>query len=201
MNRIMLDLTAAMTMVLLWTGIGMADAQRVSKREIVVSLADRKLALIEDGRVVKIYDTGVGASSSPSPSGEFTITHRIPKPTYYAPGKIIKPGGSNPLGTRWLGLSLKGFGIHGTNAPGSIGKNQSHGCIRLKNRDVEDLFDKVRSGDRVEIHQEINDRVAIIFGHSPDIAAAAQPARLAPEAAAAVFIAGVQTTPPGDALP
>lgn len=200
MNRITLHLAAAMTMALLWTGSAMADAQRESKREIVVSLPDRKLALIEDGQVVKIYATAVGASSSPSPAGEFTIIHRIPKPTYYAPGKIIGPGASNPLGTRWLGLSLKGFGIHGTNAPRSIGKNQSHGCIRLRNRDVEDLFERVRAGDRVEIHQEIDDRVAVIFGHSRDIAAVAQPVQPISEAGTSMLAAVEQTKPQADAL-
>jgi len=199
MIRITLYLTAAMTVALLRTSSGLADTQREPKREIVVSVADRKLALIEDGQVVKIYAAAVGASSSPSPAGEFTITHRIPKPTYYAPGKIIGPGASNPLGTRWLGLSLKGFGIHGTNAPRSIGKNESHGCIRLRNRDVEDLFERVRAGDRVEIHQEIDDRVAVIFGHPQDTTAAAQPAHPVLEAGTSM-LAAIEQKPPADAL-
>jgi lipoprotein-anchoring transpeptidase ErfK/SrfK len=181
MKRVRLHPTTAvaMTMALFWTGSAVAAPLKVSRREIVVSLPDRKLALLEDGQVVKIYRAAVGAPSSPSPTGEFTIVHRIPKPTYYAPGKIIRPGASNPLGTRWLGLSLKGFGIHGTNAPRSIGKNESHGCIRLRNRDVEDLFARVRVGDRVEIHREADDRIATIFGHTREAEAAAQPAEAA----------------------
>jgi hypothetical protein len=123
-------------------------------RRIVVSLQDCKLALIEGDKVLKIWDTAVGAKSSPSPSGNYTIANRLTKPYYYHPGKVIPSGPSNPLGTRWLGLSLKGFGIHGTNAPGSIGKKASHGCIRMRNRDVEELFELVKAGDAVEIYAE-----------------------------------------------
>jgi len=133
-------------------------------RRIVVSIPDRKLALLENGRVVKIYPVAVGAEASPSPAGEFKIVHRIPQPTYYAPGKVIPPGPANPLGTRWLGLSQKSFGIHGTNEPWSIGRNSSHGCIRMRNRDVEDLFERVRAGDRVELHVARTNELAQIFG-------------------------------------
>ena len=133
-------------------------------RRIVVSIPDRKLALLEDGRVVKIYDVAVGAQVSPSPSGEFQIAQRLSNPTYYQPGVVIGPGPGNPLGTRWMGLNVKGFGIHGTNRPSSIGKNASHGCIRLKNSDVEDLFARVRVGDRVSLLAERTEEVAQLFG-------------------------------------
>ena len=133
-------------------------------RRIVISIPDRKLALLEDARVVKIYPVAVGAEVSPSPAGEFRIVHRIPQPTYYVPGKVIPPGPANPLGTRWLGLSQKSFGIHGTNEPWTIGRNSSHGCIRMRNRDVEDLFARVRAGDRVELHVARTNELAQIFG-------------------------------------
>ena len=120
-------------------------------RHIVVSLADRKLALIEDRRVVKIYPVAVGKRSTPSPTGEFKIANRIPAPTYYHSGQVVPPGKANPLGTRWIGLSHKGYGIHGTNAPNSIGRAASHGCIRMRRSDVEELFQLVRVGDVVEI--------------------------------------------------
>jgi lipoprotein-anchoring transpeptidase ErfK/SrfK len=138
------------------------DAQPV--RRIVVSIDDRKLALLEDGRVVKIYRVAVGAPGSPSPSGQFKIVHRIPNPNYYAPGVVLPPGPENPLGTRWIGLDLKGFGIHGTNQPGSIGRNASHGCIRMRNSDAEDLFERVRAGDSVELIAEHTETTARLFG-------------------------------------
>lgn len=136
-------------------------------RRIVICLTDRKLAVLEDGAVVKIYDTAVGAAKSPSPVGIFQVVNRIALPTYYAPRKAIPPGKKNPLGTRWIGLSLKGFGIHGTNVPKSIGRAASHGCIRLRNDDVEELFERVRPGDVVEFHAQRNEELMHIFAPGP----------------------------------
>lgn len=152
----------AMTVAaLLLLAVARAAAQ---DRRIVVSIPDCKLALIEDGQVVKVYDTAVGAPVSPSPTGTFQIVTRVAHPTYYHPGKVVGPGANNPLGPRWLGLSLKGFGIHGTNAPRSIGHAASHGCIRLRNRDIVDLFARVEVGDVVELHGERDELVARLFG-------------------------------------
>lgn len=152
-----------------------APDSKAAGERIVVSLPDRKLALIEDGRVVKVYTTAVGARVSPSPVGTFTITNRVPNPTWYTPGKVVPAGEQNPLGTRWLGLSLKGFGIHGTNSPRSIGRAASHGCIRMRNRDIEELFELVRVGEVVELHGERDAEVERIFGPAPQpvVAAAA----------------------------
>jgi len=124
------------------------------QRRVLVSIPDRKLALLENDRVVSVYPVAVGADVSPSPSGTFTVVTRVINPTYYHPGKVIGPGASNPVGTRWIGLSVKGFGIHGTDDPRSIGFAKSHGCIRLRNADVEQLFDRLRAGDVVELHAE-----------------------------------------------
>ena len=133
-------------------------------RRIVVSIADRKLALLDAGQVVKIFATAVGAPHSPSPTGAYQIVQRIPDPTWYTKGKIVPPGKGNPLGTRWLGLSRKGYGIHGTNNPASIGHNASHGCIRMRNRDVEQLFALVEVGDQVELYSERTPELEAIFG-------------------------------------
>jgi lipoprotein-anchoring transpeptidase ErfK/SrfK len=143
-------------------------------RRIVVSIPDHKLALLENDRVVKVYDVAVGAAVSPSPDGQYQIAQRLENPTYYHPGVVIGPGANNPLGPRWIGLNVKGFGIHGTNRPESIGKNASHGCIRLSNRDIEDLFTRVKVGDRVSLIAERNEEVARIFNASPDSAPATQ---------------------------
>jgi lipoprotein-anchoring transpeptidase ErfK/SrfK len=150
------------------------DKQPASMRRIVVSIPDRKLALIEDGRVVKIYSTAVGAVRTPSPTGSFKIATHLEDPTWYTKGKVVPPGKSNPLGTRWLGLSLKGYGIHGTSNPASIGHNASHGCIRMRNRDVEELYKLVAVGDTVELHGERNPELDQIFGHALTQAAASE---------------------------
>src|SRR6202158_3747582 len=132
-------------------------------RRIVVSLPDRKIALLEDGRVVKIYPIAVGKHTTPSPNGSFHIASRVVKPTWYQPGKVVPAGPANPLGTRWMGLGYKGYGIHGTNRPRSIGKAASHGCIRMRNQDVEDLFERVEVGDPVELVTEVDAELADAF--------------------------------------
>ena len=143
---------------------GARSVEAPATRRVVVSIPDRKLALLENDQVVGIYSVAVGASVSPSPVGTFTIVNRVSNPTYYKPGKIVGPGRTNPIGTRWIGLSARGYGIHGTDAPASIGFAKSHGCIRLRNQDVEQLFARVRSGDVVELHAERTAEIARLFG-------------------------------------
>ena len=143
-------------------------------RRLVVSIPDRRLAVVENDQVVELYTVAVGASATPSPVGVFTIVNRVTHPTYYRPGKIVAPGPHNPLGTRWMGLSLKGYGIHGTDKPQSIGHAKSQGCIRLRNSDVERLFERVRAGDVVELHAERTADIARFFTHA-DPAIAAEP--------------------------
>jgi len=145
-------------------GVRAADAPPA--RRIVVSLPDRKLALIENAEIVSIYPVAIGAPHSPSPVGTFNVVTRVANPTYYKPGKVIGPGAANPIGTRWIGLSAKGYGIHGTDSPRSIGFAKSHGCIRLRNEDVERLFERVRAGDVVELHAERTEEITRLFAES-----------------------------------
>lgn len=123
-------------------------------RQVMVSIPDRKLALVEGGRTLKVYSVAVGAPASPSPVGEFKVITRIENPTFYKPGTVIEPGPDNPLGTRWIGLNRKSYGIHGTNMPASIGQAVSHGCIRMHQSDLEELFTQLRPGDAVVIRAE-----------------------------------------------
>jgi lipoprotein-anchoring transpeptidase ErfK/SrfK len=140
-------------MAFLMIAIAEAKAEENSSvpKRIVVSLADRKLALFEGRRLVKTYDVAVGKPATPTPQGEFVVARRVPNPTWYGPHKIVGPGRANPVGTRWIGLSVKGYGIHGTNVPSSIGKAASHGCIRMRNSDVEELFALIDDGIAVEL--------------------------------------------------
>jgi lipoprotein-anchoring transpeptidase ErfK/SrfK len=142
-------------------------AQPEHLRKVVVSIPHRKLALIEDGKVSKVYPVAVGTDNTPSPSGAFAVKTRLTNPTYYHPGKVIPAGADNPLGTRWIGLSTKGYGIHGTNAEDSIGKAASHGCIRMHRKDLEELFASVQVGDQVEIRADGDAELATIFGDAP----------------------------------
>ena len=133
-------------------------------RQVLVSIPDRKLAVLEDGKVIRTFAVAVGAAASPSPTGEFQIVRRLVNPTYYHPGVVIPAGGDNPIGPRWLGLNKKGYGIHGTNDPRSIGRAASHGCIRMRNRDIVQFFSLVNVGDTVEIRGERDEQIALIFG-------------------------------------
>jgi hypothetical protein len=170
---------ASAAMVLAVPAIGQqatATQAAQAKRAIVVSLEDHKLALVEDGQVKKIYTVAVGKPSTPSPSGTFRIARRVKNPTYSHNGKIVPPGPGNPVGTRWMGLSIKGYGIHGTNEPKSIGKAASHGCIRMAQADLEEMFEMVAVGDTVELVGERNEETAQLFGgtEKPSVAQAQQ---------------------------
>jgi lipoprotein-anchoring transpeptidase ErfK/SrfK len=134
-------------------------------RRLIVSIPDRKLAVVENDEVVQVFAVAVGSPGTPSPTGTFTIVNRVVNPTYYHPGKAIAAGPRNPIGTRWIGLSQKGYGIHGTDEPASIGYARSHGCIRLRNSDVERLFERVRPGDVVELHGERTPELDQLFAH------------------------------------
>ena len=136
-------------------------------RQIVVSLEDRKLALIEDGQVKRIYSVAVGKPSTPSPEGTFTIDRRVANPVYHHNGRTVEAGPGNPVGSRWMGLSTKGYGIHGTNEPKSIGKAASHGCIRMGKADLEEFYALVAVGDQVQIVGARNEETARLFDAAP----------------------------------
>ena len=162
-------------MVLVGQALGQQATQQVELKEntktaervIVVSLEDRKLALVEDGQVKKIYSVAVGKPTTPSPVGTFMIVRRVKNPVYQHEGKTILQGPDNPVGTRWMGLSIKGFGIHGTNEQKSIGKAASHGCIRMAKKDLEEFYEMVAAGDTVELVGQRNEETAQLFGNGP----------------------------------
>jgi lipoprotein-anchoring transpeptidase ErfK/SrfK len=157
-----------------------APVAAAAKRVIVVSLEDRKLALVEDGQVKKVYSVAVGKPSTPSPVGTFTIARRAANPIYHHNGKTVMPGPGNPVGTRWMGLSIPGYGIHGTNEPNSIGKAASHGCIRMAKADLEEFYGLVQVGDTVELVGQRTEQTAQLFGApAPAAPVAAQPTQLA----------------------
>ena len=163
----------------------MAPAEAQTRR-IVVSIPDHKLALLENGQVKRVYPVATGKRTTPSPSGRYHIANRVTNPTYYHDGKVVEPGPRNPVGTRWIGLDEKGYGIHGTNAPGSIGKSASHGCIRMARKDLEEFFEMVRPGDEVEILAAPDEETASLF-------AAPAPAATDNKTAPSVLTASLET--------
>ena len=149
------------------SGLGQSQSGPITggriRRQVVVSIPERKLAVIENGKVLRTFKVSVGAAVSPSPTGKFEIVNRLANPTYYHAGVVIPAGKNNPLGPRWVGLNKQGYGIHGTSAPGSIGKAASHGCIRMHNRDVVEFAMLVNVGDTVEIRGERDEEMERIF--------------------------------------
>src|SRR5947209_17997664 len=90
-----------------------SSAAPAPKRQIIISIADRQLAVIDHGQVLKTYPIAVGARNTPSPNGDFVVINHAKDPIYRGGDTEILPGKDNPLGTRWMGLNLKGYGIHG----------------------------------------------------------------------------------------
>ncbi|MBT2680699.1 L,D-transpeptidase family protein [Bacillus sp. ISL-35] len=107
---------------------------------IKIDLWSNRLLVFKENEVTREYDISPGNEQTPTPIGMFTVV-----------GKSSGWGGG--FGSRWLGLNVPwgDFGIHGTNKPTLIGKNVSSGCIRMRNKDVEELFDMIPQGTRVYI--------------------------------------------------
>lgn len=175
MKAVILSRLVMVAAVVVLVAVQALAQQALVKRTIVVSLEDRKLALLEDGQIVKVYTVAVGRVSTPSPVGTFSIVRRVKNPTYSHDGITLPPGPHNPVGSRWMGLSIRGYGIHGTNQPRSIGKAASHGCIRMAKADLEELYPLVAVGDTVELIGQRNEETARIFGDGPNTLPAAAP--------------------------
>jgi lipoprotein-anchoring transpeptidase ErfK/SrfK len=125
---------------------------------IVIHRGGNRLFLYRGMRFWRWFAVATGQTSYPTPLGRFTIVVKWRNPWWYPPAspwaqgqKPIPPGPDNPLGTRWMGLSARGVGIHGTPSDGSIGYSVSHGCIRMHIPDAEWLFEHVRVGTTVFI--------------------------------------------------
>ena len=130
---------------------------------VVINIPQRMLYLLKEGQALRAYPVALGKQDWPTPSGRFRIAVKEENPVWDVPksiqeemrreGKEVKtcvpPGPDNPLGQHWLGLSVSGYGIHGTIAPSSIYQFQTHGCIRLHPDDVAELFPAVERGTPV----------------------------------------------------
>jgi lipoprotein-anchoring transpeptidase ErfK/SrfK len=121
---------------------------------LLVSLKERQVALYRGEQKVASYPIAIGRPGLETPKGTFKITEMVEEPIWEHPltGALVMPGRSNPLGDRWIGFWSDGtnsFGFHGTPDENSIGHAVSHGCIRMKNRDIRLLFEQVKVGTTV----------------------------------------------------
>jgi hypothetical protein len=125
---------------------------------IVIRRGSNRLYLYNGMRLWRVFGVATGQSQYPTPLGRWRVVVKWRNPWWYPPhsswaqgAKPIPPGPGNPLGTRWMGLSASGVGIHGTPDDASIGYSASHGCIRMHIPDAEWLFNHVRIGTTVFI--------------------------------------------------
>jgi hypothetical protein len=125
---------------------------------IVIHRGSNSLQLFNGEQPWRSFRVATGRSQYPTPTGSFRIVDMQMNPWWRPPDsdwakglKPIPPGPGNPLGTRWMGLSAPGVGIHGTPDPASIGYSASHGCIRMLIPEATWLFDHVRIGTPVLI--------------------------------------------------
>jgi L,D-transpeptidase ErfK/SrfK len=166
-----------------WNGLGdpnllrpgmrlrVSDRHIVPRRRadgIVIDVAVRTLYWFRAGRLEARFPVGVGRTDWETPPGRYRIVGRREDPVWHVPPSIqaemrargekpiavVPPGPDNPLGKYWIQLSAPGYGLHGTNAPGSIGKYTSHGCMRLLPEHVERLYRDAPDGTPVDVVYE-----------------------------------------------
>jgi len=135
---------------------------------IVINLPERNLYLFPNGKPPKVYPIAIGMRGWETPTGSFKIANKRKNPTWFPPKWAVQeepvpPGPSNPLGDRWMGLSVPGYGIHATNAPASVGRYASHGCMRMYPENAHDLYAQVGVGTPVRIVYE-----RAVIGYLPD---------------------------------
>ncbi len=123
---------------------------------LMIDLSDRRVYVYEDGQRRQSYPIAIGREGWETPVGRFQVMQMIRNPAWQHPfnGSIVPPGPNNPLGTRWIGFWTDGrnyIGFHGTPNEESVGRAASHGCIRMLNRDVVELFERVRIGTPVTV--------------------------------------------------
>ena len=120
--------------------------------KIIVDISDHDLKLYAGDKLIKIYPVATGRTGHATPTGAFTIVNKLENPVWYHEGTAVPSGDpNNILGTRWMGFSLKGYGIHGTTLPKTVGTSASEGCIRMLNQDVEELYSIIPQGTTVTL--------------------------------------------------
>jgi lipoprotein-anchoring transpeptidase ErfK/SrfK len=127
-----------------------------SNFNVLINLTECKLYLKSSDNIIKRYSVCVGKKETPTPTGSYNVTEKEVDPVWFSTadtgGKGEIPGGDprNELGSRWIGFKPS-YGVHGTIVPESIGKAESHGCVRMNNKDVEELYDLVAIGMPIKI--------------------------------------------------
>jgi L,D-transpeptidase ErfK/SrfK len=121
-----------------------------------IRLRERRVYLYRGDRIQTSYPIAIGRKGWETPTGTFKVLHMERNPAWEHPltGQVIGPGSNNPLGARWIGFWTDGknfIGFHGTPNERLVGQAVSHGCIRMRNRDIEALYELVTVGTSVTV--------------------------------------------------
>lgn len=140
-NNLKSDIIRVGQRLRIWTG----------EFNVLVDKSQNVLILKDGNEVVKVYSVSTGENNS-TPNGTFEITTKLVDPVWFNRGVIVPPESpENVLGTRWLGFDLPGYGIHGTTEPERIGRQETAGCVRMLNEDVEELYTLLVKGTKVTV--------------------------------------------------
>ncbi|WP_375341390.1 L,D-transpeptidase [Lyngbya sp. CCY1209] len=139
------------------SGVDATQLQPLSATvELVIRLGERRVYVYQSDRLLASYPIAIGRSGWETPVGRHKVIQLVRNPTWQHPftGDLIPPGPDNPLGSRWIGFWTDGtnsIGFHGTPDEDTVGRAASHGCVRMLNRDVLALFEKVAIGTPVTV--------------------------------------------------
>ncbi len=138
----------------------------VKAGSIRIALTRMEITVFDaNGKMIALFPCSIARDKSRRPAGELSVKNVAPNPTYlydpqlFVPGGpktsklVIPPGPNNPVGLAWVGLSLQGYGVHGTPLPENIGRAESHGCFRLANWNAVKLIKMVRPGVPVVVEE------------------------------------------------
>lgn len=123
---------------------------------LVIKLSDRRVYVYQGDHIQTSYPVAIGKAGWETPTGTYQVRQLVRNPAWEHPwtGKIVPPGPTNPLGSRWIGFWTDGhnhIGFHGTPDEELIGQAVSHGCVRMRDQDVQALFDLVTIGTPVMV--------------------------------------------------
>lgn len=133
--------------------IRVGDKLKVTTRtfSVVVDKSSNQLYLKSGEELLKTYTVSTGKNNC-TPVGKFKIINKLYNPTWFKAGAVVPPNSpQNILGTRWMGFDIAGFGIHGTTEPEALGQQATAGCVRMRNEEVNELFDIIPVGTEVTV--------------------------------------------------
>lgn len=125
-------------------------------QQIVIDLSDRTLVLLRGKTPALTYSVAIGQDEWQTPAGSFIVRDMRQDPVWQHPitKEPVGPGPDNPLGSRWIGFWTDGthyIGLHGTNQEDLIGAAVSHGCVRMRNSDIQALYSQIGLGTPIQV--------------------------------------------------